>query len=129
MWANNVKPRKPSKNWHKRALLIDLNKTRLVFVEGESANSETTLPSTHSELIKAQQAPSCTDRVLPLARSELVETEQVQSSIDKSEINLAIQEFQLSVTYYADSLEEHEKGRFGFHRLGEVFSHIYALLA
>ena len=78
MWANNVKPRRPSKNWHKRALLIDLNKTRLVFVEEESANSET---------------------IPPLTRSRLVETEQVQSSIDKSEINLAIQEFQFSVTY------------------------------
>ena len=144
MWANsvwrtnNVKPKKPCKLWHNRALLIDLRKTRLI-IEREDTNSKNAralknvLPLTRSEPVKAEQAPSWIDKgqynlAIQEIQNEPVETDQVPSSLDMNQVNWAIQEFQFSVTYYADSLEEQEKGRFSFHWLGEAFSHFFALL-
>jgi len=56
-----VKPKKPCKLWHNRALLIDLRKTRLI-IEREDTNSKNVLPLTHSEPVKAEQAPSWIDK-------------------------------------------------------------------
>jgi hypothetical protein len=43
MWANNVKPKKAVKNWHGKALMIDLRKTLLV-IDREDVKSTYVLP-------------------------------------------------------------------------------------
>jgi len=48
MWANNVlwptsaKQKKASKKWHRKALMIDTRKTKLVFIGMENAQSSVT---------------------------------------------------------------------------------------
>lgn len=57
LWTNNGKPEKPSKPsrmWHRRALMIDTRKTLLV-LESAYVKPECTPPLIHSELVKTEE--------------------------------------------------------------------------
>ena len=125
-----MKRKKNCRTWQQRAWLIDPRKTKLTIVSADDY-SEDVPPFANSEIVNAEQVPSCTVWPQPSVvvrgnQDELVEPEQVSSSIDKSPISLAIQGFQCSVTYYADPFEEQGKGWFSLHWLGQAITNICA---
>lgn len=83
MWTGNVKTEKILERWHERTLLIDLEKTRLVFVENEDAASNIAPAAIHSEVATTRHTPQDVASVSFL-RSEHIEIDQAWSSIDQN---------------------------------------------